>query len=425
MPQISRYVDYPQSLLRIEQMSVIAVTDQAQESAAAAPRAFNIELWMLYAVGILVTVLRTYAQWKTVGFRNLHVDDYLVWVAASALAYSIGASAHGLANNGLTDEQRIALSINDPEYDMRVLGSKIQVAGWACYSVLIGLLKLSMLTFYIRLTDGLSRRYRMPIWIGFGLVGVTIVTSVLVIMLSCLPFEKYWQIYPDPGNACEAAVSKPIIWTTFSSNVVTDLYLIAIPLPLLWESKLRLPNKIVASIVLGAGIFVLVCATLKTIFVFEDSANGASLAGEWGTREAFVAVVTTNLPLIFSLIKSWLKPLFGNLLGSSGRTPHYTAPSGFRTIGGGGGGSHRPGFSKRGASSKTPVATSISRTGSEEQIVSDVKMQTLSPETSNLPEKAPAGGIVVSNKVQVSYENRSQKEENLQYIQDSWRPAGL
>lgn len=34
----------------------------------------------------------------------------------------------------------------------RVIGSKIQVAGWTTYSLLIGFLKLSVLAFYIRLT---------------------------------------------------------------------------------------------------------------------------------------------------------------------------------------------------------------------------------------------------------------------------------
>jgi hypothetical protein len=34
----------------------------------------------------------------------------------------------------------------------RVIGSRIQVAGWTTYVLLIGSLKLSMLAFYVRLT---------------------------------------------------------------------------------------------------------------------------------------------------------------------------------------------------------------------------------------------------------------------------------
>lgn len=36
---------------------------------------------------------------------------------------------------------------------------------------------------------------------------------------------------------------------------------------MLWKSSLKLFKKVAATIVLGAGVFVLVCATLKSVFV--------------------------------------------------------------------------------------------------------------------------------------------------------------
>jgi hypothetical protein len=88
----------------------------------------------------------------------------LLYSTQTTLGYQIGNLAHGMANNGMTDAQRAALSPSDPEYDMRVIGSKIQVAGWSCYSTLMLALKLAMLFFYLRLTvcfpffsDGTSR----------------------------------------------------------------------------------------------------------------------------------------------------------------------------------------------------------------------------------------------------------------------------
>jgi len=37
----------------------------------------------------------------------------------TALAYSVGNAAHGLANNGMTPEQRANLSPDDPEWALR------------------------------------------------------------------------------------------------------------------------------------------------------------------------------------------------------------------------------------------------------------------------------------------------------------------
>ncbi|KAI1179288.1 hypothetical protein F4777DRAFT_575318 [Nemania sp. FL0916] len=353
---------------------------KAAEAAAAEARSFTIQLWTLYAIGVLVTILRTYARIKAVGIRELTADDIFIWVAAllytgqTVLGYSVGSVAHGLANNGMTDAQRLALTPDNPEFHMRVVGSKIQLAGWSVYSSLMLFLKLSVLVFYIRLTQGLGRRYRLQIWTGFFLVIGTFIASIAVILLSCLPLQRNWQIYPNPGNHCQPAISQTIVWTSFAASASTDLYLILIPLPMLWGSSLKLIKKIASSIVLGAGIFVLVSATLKTVFVTVDPVNGAQQAGEWGTREAFVAVFTTNLPMIFPLFKVWLRPMFGSALRSTQKA--YMIHDGSQTIGGGG--TSRTGKrNTRGPSSSKQLTSNLSTNDSQEHMVQqqDIPLQ--------------------------------------------------
>jgi hypothetical protein len=97
----------------------------AQAAAAAAFHQFTVEAFTLLAVGIAITVLRTFARVRFAGWRGLSGDDYLAWVAIlfyiaeTCLAYSVGNAANGLANNNMTDEQRAALSPDDPEYHLR------------------------------------------------------------------------------------------------------------------------------------------------------------------------------------------------------------------------------------------------------------------------------------------------------------------
>lgn len=76
---------------------------------------------------------------------------------------------------------------------------------------------------------------------------------------------------------CQGAVARPIVWVTFISSVLTDIYLIMIPIPMLWGTKLRMVKKVAATIVLGAGVFVLICSLLKTIFVIVVSLNAAHI----------------------------------------------------------------------------------------------------------------------------------------------------
>ena len=98
-----------------------------------------------------------------------------------------------------------------------VVGSKIQIAGWSSYGVLLWALKAAMCTFFLRLTvgslpppacwppclhqckDGLEG-YRRRIYIGFGFIGATWLAVTLNLFLSCRPLYKMWQIFPDPGR---------------------------------------------------------------------------------------------------------------------------------------------------------------------------------------------------------------------------------
>ncbi|KAL5119206.1 hypothetical protein ACEQ8H_002917 [Pleosporales sp. CAS-2024a] len=174
-----------------------------------------------------------------------------------------------------------------------------------------------------------------------ALVVTTFLVVILTIFLSCRPFHHYWQVKPDPGNVCQAAISKPILWTTFVLNVSTDTGLFLIPIPMLWKSSLKMPKKLATTLVLSGGVLIIVCATLKSIYVIVDPVNGGQLAAEWGTRETFIAVITTNLPMIFPLLKTWFAPLLPSVF-RSGNGQTYTTPiSGFRTIGGSGGPSSR------------------------------------------------------------------------------------
>ncbi|RYC62353.1 hypothetical protein CHU98_g3848 [Xylaria longipes] len=384
-------------------------------------------------------------NFKAVGIRNLHADDVLIWIAIlfytaqTVLGYSVGSVAHGLANNGLTSAERAALSPDNPEYQTRIIGSKIQIAGWSVYSSLMCFLKLSVLVFYIRLTEGLGRRYRLQIWMGFGLVIGSFIASIAAVLFSCLPIYRNWQIYPDPGNHCQPAISRTIVWTCFAANATTDLYLILIPLPMLWGTSLKLIKKIASSVVLGAGIFVLVAATLKTVFVIvvsdiasntglcwhqisniplpKDPVNGAQLAGEWGTREAFVAVFTTNLPMIFPLFKNWISPIFGSSLWSTQKS--LSVPEGAQTIGGGSRGGKR---NVRVSPGVNLYTTNLSATGSQEHMVQEIPLHDLKASGEPRTHAYTSNAVYITNQIDVVHEDVGSHtgDQKRQVIHEDW-----
>lgn len=68
-------------------------------------------------------------------------------------------------------------------------------------------------------------------------------------------------------DVCQPAVSNQIIWVYWAFNVTTDLYIISIPLPMLWTTTLKPWRKIGLIFLFSGGIFVVVCATLRCALI--------------------------------------------------------------------------------------------------------------------------------------------------------------
>ncbi|KAI0517021.1 hypothetical protein F5B22DRAFT_605914 [Xylaria bambusicola] len=348
--------------------------DPKAAAAAAALKQFVTEDFTLFAIGVSFTALRTYARILQVGVRGFQVDDYFIWIAMlfyaaeTALAYSVGHYAQGLANNGMTDEQRQNLDPRSHEYMLRVIGCKIQLAGWSTYSALLWSLKVSLLVFYIRLTRGLNRNYSLRIYIGFVLLFCSWLAATLNLFLGCRPFNRNWQINPNPGNVCQPAISTRVVWVYGTLNIITDLYLLSIPIPMLWKSSLRPLKKFGLIILFSGGVLVIIFAILRATFIITDPVNGAQVAGSWAVRETFVSVITTNLPMVFPLFKSRLTSISDSIVRYIGYSRAKSSNGAFRSYIRTWGGGNKQSWRGRGPRTPNPI-TGLTYTESEEQIM--------------------------------------------------------
>ncbi|KAJ5213780.1 hypothetical protein N7449_000949 [Penicillium cf. viridicatum] len=302
---------------------------------------FNTEAFTLLGVAIVTIGLRMTARWIMVGPKGFQADDYLMIVACvvygleTGAAYMVGAWFMGLANNSMTDEQRKKLLPDSEEYRLRVGGSKVQVAGWSLYTLLLWLLKTCMAIFYSRLTAGLVNM-RIRIHLAYVLIAITYIATICSILFGCHPMEKNWQIDPNPGNYCQPAVSKIDIYVTVVLNVATDLYLISIPAPMLVKARLKWREKLGLLVLFSGGLFVMMAGILRCVLILTAGANGAQQAGSWACRETFVAVVIGNIPMIYPLVRRFTRRagLYISSRGGSQSYPGY--PLSDADTGGGG-----------------------------------------------------------------------------------------
>ncbi|KAJ3495055.1 hypothetical protein NLG97_g3671 [Lecanicillium saksenae] len=373
-----------------------------RDSAEAAFQKFVVEAWSLLSTALAITALRMGFRISSLGIRNLGWDDYLVclgalfYVAETTLAYNVGNVAHGLANGGMTDEERATLSPDSAEHRMRIANTNSRLDDLRHHALDIQDMHANLL-YKINgkssiLQSGLHRSYKKQIYVGFALLGSTYIILMATVFLSCRPFQKFWQIYPDPGNACQPALSIQIIWTNLALNATTDLYLMSIPVPMLWKSGLKLSRKIASTILFTSGIFIVVCALLRSILITMDPINGPQTAGVWGVRESFVATVVTNLPIIFPRLKVLFKRHLAPMLSLRSSRSNQSA-TGFRTIGGGdGNGGAGVRYRRHPPQSVNPLPTKLTVTESTEQLVEDgIELQSgKSPAPSDMAMEQPS-----------------------------------
>ncbi|CAH0042289.1 unnamed protein product [Clonostachys rhizophaga] len=292
---------------------------------------FIAEVWSLFALATTFTGIRMFARFRSVGWKQFTSDDYLACSAILfysfqvMIAYKGGTLYRSRSTTGALAEQQEWLEPNSPPLLIRAQGSKYHLASWPLYATTLWLLKASVLVLYMRLTTGLAGAYRIRIIVGFTILATSWAAVILTTLLACQPFQGYFNTTDmKASNACSPAVSKPIVWTCYSMNVSTDIFLIALPIPMLWKTSIKLWKKIGLCVLFSGGAIVVVFATVRCVLLTTNPTYGAPLSGTWGVREGFVAIITSNFPMAFTLVRGMLGPAFNSLQTT---TPSAQTPS--------------------------------------------------------------------------------------------------
>ncbi|KAK4446074.1 hypothetical protein QBC34DRAFT_451048 [Podospora aff. communis PSN243] len=268
-----------------------------------------IETWVLYSAGSLIIFLRLLCRWRMIGVRNFQIDDYIIvvaWLTYTAMTLA----AHIVGSNGdihsQTMAQRAALA-SGPTQDQEsvIMGTKWFCIGVATYITFIWLLKLNMLFLYQRIVNGLwVEKFIMP---TIGLVGITYISTLMLLFLPCRPYDRMWIVFPDQGEFCKPQSFLNLV-PPLIMNLVTDLCIMAIPAPVILPVRTTIWRKLGLLILFFAGFFIMTAAVLRVVFVLVYG-NGET-AAIWSCREDVVAIIVGQAVFI--------RPLFTRCFWSRG-----------------------------------------------------------------------------------------------------------
>ncbi|OWT42718.1 hypothetical protein VFPPC_18131 [Pochonia chlamydosporia 170] len=254
---------------------------------------FLAEVWTEFALGLLVMCARIACRVRSVGSK-WDGDDYLtivagiLWTIEIMLLPAIGSLG---SIKGMTDE--IARTLTEEQKNRITSGSKLVFLGWFIYVTLIWVLKACMLYLYGRLTLDLKQRKLVKFTAVVCVLAY--ISAVLVMLFHCRPMYKNWQVYPYPGDSC--ALNIHSLYALAVTNISTDIFIVAIPLPLLRKVQMPCHRKLLCGLWLCTGIFVIIATFLRCVFglQFPTSVSNGTI---WSIRETVVAILAANTPVI-------------------------------------------------------------------------------------------------------------------------------
>lgn len=126
---------------------------------------------------------------------------------------------------------------------------EILKALWVSYwmgDIGLALPKASVLFFYSRVLTTQNRAFKYGLWLGHILNVLWWIASIARCLIFCTPVDKYWD-RAKPGH-CRSADALYI--ASAVPSVAIDLYILLLPLPIIWRLSMKLSRKM-----LVAGVF--------------------------------------------------------------------------------------------------------------------------------------------------------------------------
>ena len=123
---------------------------------------------------------------------------------------------------------------------------------WALYfpfAAAACLARASVLLFYSRVFTNQSRVFRHAIYITHGINVAWLLSIWLAALLICRPIEQFWV--SDGTGTCGS--NSMLLVGCSITNILVDLIILMIPLPVLWKLQLKLGKKLLISAVFTCG----------------------------------------------------------------------------------------------------------------------------------------------------------------------------
>lgn len=130
-------------------------------------------------------------------------------------------------------------------------------------------------------------------------LAVTFLAVVIATISECQPFHKYWQVTPDPGPQCRQGFAQLI--TMGTADIITDILLVAFPVPLIVRSNLSIFHKFNLILLFSFSLILIAITALRVPKVIEAGGR-QQYRTVWASTEILVSALVSNMVVVGSFL---------------------------------------------------------------------------------------------------------------------------
>jgi hypothetical protein len=257
--------------------------------------------WVFALLAIIVVAARHYVRRNII--HRFGIDDYLIFVTL-ALGLTMSSLLSVAAHFGLGRHvQALMMGPNGPSNLLFTLKYTLIAEFFILMTPCIGRISYAFLLLSIIPP---VRWQKYFLWTIIILeIAVDFVTAT-VSLAQCTPMSSFWE--GKRQNCLPPTVQRDIGFFQGSLASLVDLTLAVFPATLFWNLQLKLSLKISLSILMGLGVFAMICSIIKTVHLqnlthLTDPTFDLAILAIWCSIEAYVVLLAASIPT--------LRPLMG------------------------------------------------------------------------------------------------------------------
>ncbi|KAJ5827699.1 hypothetical protein N7447_004462 [Penicillium robsamsonii] len=195
------------------------------------------------------------------------------------------------------------------------------------YLVELLLIKFSILMFYRRIF-GMNWMIWATLLICYGWC----IGSMIAALCACDPISYFWTEITDPTSGSYRYNFYYYYIGNAAANVMTDILILLVPMPIVWNLQMRTMQKIGVCAVLLLGGFVCIASGIRIHYLTYLDGNiditwALGSVSVWSTVEPCVGIICACLPVLQPFVRSMVKKM-PNLPG----THHFGASRGLSSF---------------------------------------------------------------------------------------------